>query len=65
MQQVPLPESVYSDLNIFISTYHSKHLPHPLLIAQAFCLRFQEHGKKFSLLSITDTVEYIMNNNHH
>jgi hypothetical protein len=62
MQQITLPECVYSDLNMFISTCYSKHLPHPLLIAQAFCLRFQEYGKKYGLSTITDNVEYIINN---
>jgi hypothetical protein len=65
MQQVTIPECVYSDLNTFISTYYSKYLPHPLLIAQAFCLRFQEYGQKYSLHEVTDTVEYILKNNHH
>jgi hypothetical protein len=64
MQQMTLPECVYGDLNNFISTYYSEHLPHPLLIAQAFCLRFQEHGKKYSLSTITDNVEYIINNRY-
>lgn len=60
MQQITLPECVYDDLNRFISTCYSKNLPHPLLIAQAFCLRFQEYGKKYSLSTITDNVEYII-----
>jgi hypothetical protein len=64
MQQVILPEYVYKDLDKFISTYYYEHLPHPLLIAQAFCLKFQEHGKKFSLATITYTVEDIINNIH-
>lgn len=58
-----LPERVYSDLNQFISAYYSKHLLHPLLIAQAFCLRFQDHGRKYSLPVVTDAVEDIINNN--
>jgi hypothetical protein len=64
MQQITLPDCVYGDLNKFISTSYSKKLPHPLLIAQAFCLRFQEHGKKYGLSTITDNVEYIIKNYH-
>ena len=64
MQQVTLPKCVYSDLNKFISTNYSGHLPHSLLIAQTFCLRFQKYGKKFSLCTITDAVEYIRNNDY-
>jgi len=63
MQQIMLPECVYSDLNKFISTYYCKHLPHPLLIAQEFCLRYQEHGEKYSLSTITYAVENIVKNN--
>jgi hypothetical protein len=62
VQQITLPDYVYVDLNKFISTNYSKNLPHPLLIAQAFCLRFQEHGKKYGLSAITDNVEYIIKN---
>jgi hypothetical protein len=64
MQQIMLPECVYNDLNQFIYTYYSKHLLHPLLIAQAFSLRFQEYGIKYSLPAITDAVEDIIENNY-
>lgn len=64
MQQVTLPECVYRDLNEFISSYYSKHLSHPLLIAQDFCLRFQEYGQKYSLPIMTETVEHIIKNNN-
>jgi hypothetical protein len=62
MQQLMLPECVYSDLNKFISNYYCKHLPHPLLIAQEFCLRYPEHGEKFSLSTIANSVDNIINN---
>jgi hypothetical protein len=64
MPQVALPECVYNDLNNFISTYYPEHSSHPLLIAQAFCLRFQKHGEKFGLSIITNTVECIRNSNN-
>jgi hypothetical protein len=63
MGEETLPECVYNNLNTFISTYYSKQLPHPLLIAQTFCLRFQKYGKIFSLRTITDNVESIITNN--
>lgn len=63
--QVTLPKYVYIDLSEFISTYYSKHLTHPLLIAQEFCLRFQEHGKKFNISTIAEAAEDIINDNHY
>jgi hypothetical protein len=65
MQQVILPECVNNDLKKFISTYYSKQLTHPLLIAQAFCLKFQEYGKQYNLLIIVNAIENIINNNHY
>lgn len=62
--QVTLPECVYTDLSKFISTYYSKHLTHPLLIAQEFCLNFQEYGKSFSVSTIAEAVEDIINDEH-
>jgi hypothetical protein len=64
MQQVTLPECVYNDLNNFISLNYFNDLPHPLLLAQAFCLKFQKYGKKYSLCTITNAIEYIINNNY-
>jgi hypothetical protein len=37
-------------------------LPHPLLIAQAFCLRFEEYGIKYDLSTMTNAVEDIIKN---
>jgi hypothetical protein len=51
------PEKMLDDLSKFISTYYREKLPHPLLIAQTFCLKHQEYGKKFSLSTITEAVE--------
>jgi hypothetical protein len=62
MTQLTLPGHVYSDLKKFIYTNYSTQLPHPLLIAQAFCLRFKEHGKKYGLFTITNAVEDIIKN---
>jgi len=51
------------DLSKFISTYYRGKMPHPLLIAQTFCLKHQEYGKKFSLSTITEAVEHVINRN--
>jgi hypothetical protein len=63
MTQLKLPECVYSDLKKFISTNYSTQLPHPLLIAQTFRLRFKQYGEKFDLSTVTDAVEEIIINN--
>jgi hypothetical protein len=63
MYQESKPSQVLDDLSKFISTYYRKHLPHPLLIAQAFCLQFQEYGKTYSLSAITDAIEQLVKNN--
>ena len=57
MTQLSLPENVYNDLKNFIYTNYCGQLPHPLLIAQAFCLKFEEHGKKYDLSTIASAVE--------
>jgi hypothetical protein len=60
MHKSKLPENVLDDLSKFISTYSHEHLPHPLLIAQSFCLKYQEYGEKFSLSSVTEAVEQLV-----
>jgi hypothetical protein len=64
MTPLTLPEYVYSDLKKFISINYPTQLPHPILIAQVFCLRFKQYGEKFDLSTITDAVEDIIINNH-
>ncbi len=64
MTQLTLPECVYNDLKKYISANYSMQLPHPLLIAQAFCLRFEDYGKKYDLFTITNAVEDILKNDH-
>jgi len=44
---------------------YPKQLPHPLLIAQEFRLRFKQYGEKFDLSTITDAVEDIKTNNRY
>jgi hypothetical protein len=59
MTQLTLPKCVYIDLKEFISIHYTKQLPHPLLIAQAFRLRFKQYGEEYDLSTIADAVEDI------
>jgi hypothetical protein len=43
--QMILPEHVLNDLIRFIDGKYQKPLPNSLLIAQAFILKHQDHGK--------------------
>jgi hypothetical protein len=63
MNQQMQSEKMLDDLSKFISTYYSGKLPHPLLIAQTFCLKQQKYGEKFSLSTITEAVEHVINRN--
>jgi len=57
--QLPVPKYVLDDLSKFIENYHGI-LPHSILIAQSFCLRFNEYGKEYGVSAISDTVEYVL-----
>ena len=62
MPRLIVPEYVFADIIRFISgTYHND-LPNSLLIAQAFCLKFQDYGKEFGLSAINNAVEDIIKN---
>jgi hypothetical protein len=60
--QLVLPKSMLDDLHKFISFNYPKHLPHPLLIAQSFMLKFPKYGNEIGLTAISDAVEYLKNN---
>ena len=66
MSHLIIPKYVLDDINKFIQVnymnYHDS-LPHSLIIAQAFCLRFKDYGNEFGVSEITDAVEYVRN--HH
>jgi hypothetical protein len=57
--QLLVPKYVLDDLNKFISENYHNPLPHPLIISQAFCLRFIDYGKYFGMPAITYAVEYL------
>lgn len=53
-----IPSHVLDEINKFINKNYHYCLPHSLLIAQAFCLRFKDYGNEFGVSEITDAVEY-------
>jgi hypothetical protein len=55
-----MPKRMSDDLHRFISYNYSKQLPHSLLVAQSFMLKFPKYGKEFSFSEITDAVEYLI-----
>jgi hypothetical protein len=59
MPQLILPKSMLDDLHKFISFNYSKQLPHSILIAQSFMLRFPKYGNDIGLSAISDAVEYV------
>lgn len=59
MSNSMVPQYVLDDINRFIHENYHYSLPHSLLIAQAFCLRFKDYGNEFGVSEITDAVEYI------
>jgi hypothetical protein len=61
MSHLVIPECVLDDINRFIHENYRYSLPHSLLIAQAFCLRFKDYGNDFGVSEITDAVEYVKN----
>ena len=46
--QVSMPKRMLDDLHRFISYNYSKQLPHSLLVAQSFMLKFPKYGKEVS-----------------
>jgi hypothetical protein len=55
--QMILPKHVLDDLTSFISKNYSKYLPNSLLVAQAFILKHQDHGREFGLPAINKAIE--------
>jgi hypothetical protein len=62
--QLIFPKYVLDDLKNLISENYYMFLPHPLLIAQAFCLKFKEYGTDFRVYAIANAVEYVRNPKH-
>ena len=64
MPQLIVSKYVLDDLENFISENYYMFLPHTLLIAQAFCLKFKEYGTDFGVYAIANAVEYVRNPQH-
>jgi hypothetical protein len=60
MPQLQIPKSMLDDLHKFISFNYSKQLPHSILIAQSFMLKFPKYGNDIGLTAISDAVEYVI-----
>jgi len=60
MNQATNPQNVLDDLSNFITSFSNP--PHPLLIAQKFCLKYKEYGKQYDLPAIVSMVEYLITN---
>lgn len=54
-----VPKYLLDDINEFIHVNYHYSLPHSLIIAQAFCLRFKNYGNDFGVSEITDAIEYV------
>jgi hypothetical protein len=61
VSQIMFPSYILDDLRMFISENYYLKLPHSLLIAQAFCLKFTEYGRSFGVSAISDAVEFVLN----
>ena len=59
MTQAMVPKYVLDELDKFISENYHKPLPHPLIISQAFCLRYKNYGRCFGMPAITSAIEYV------
>jgi hypothetical protein len=57
MPLLMVPENVIDDLSTFIAEKYPKDVPNSLLIAQAFILKFPDHGREFGLSSINYAIE--------
>jgi hypothetical protein len=61
MNQAIVPQNVLDDLSKFISSFSD--LPHPVLIAQKFCLKHKEHGEQLDFPLIISMIEQLIKKN--
>jgi hypothetical protein len=52
-----IPESIINELYRFIFEQYPNDLPNSLLIAQAFILKYPNHGKEYGLAAINSAIE--------
>jgi len=55
--QIILPKHVCDDLIRFINDKYQKQLPHSLLIAQTFILKYTVYGREYGLPTINKAIE--------
>jgi hypothetical protein len=58
ISKLKVPDYVLNDLTRFIHETYYENLPNSLLIAQAFILKYPDHGKKYGLPIINRAIEY-------
>jgi len=54
---IKIPKSVFDDLIRYISATYVNNLPNSLLIAQAFILKYPDHGRELGLSAINYAIE--------
>jgi hypothetical protein len=57
MYQRKVPAPVIYDLTNFIHEKFPNNLPNSLLVAQAFILKYPNHGKEYGLAAINSAIE--------
>ena len=57
MPLLKVPKHVIDDLIRFIAEQYPHNLPNSLLIAQAFILKYPDHGKKYGLPAINYAIK--------
>jgi hypothetical protein len=57
MAQQAIPDILFDDLISFISENYQNGLPNSLLAAQAFILKYPDHGKEYGLPAINKAIE--------
>lgn len=57
MSPTTTPTDVFNALSSFVSQNYSDNIPNSLLIAQAFILKYPDHGRNHGLSAINKKVE--------
>jgi hypothetical protein len=57
MLRLSIPDYVFDDICRFISENYSNNTSNSLLVAQAFCLKYQKYEKTFGLSAINKVIE--------
>jgi len=57
MTRQTIPEIIFDDLISFISENYQNGLPNSLLVAQAFILKYPDHGREYGLPGINKAID--------